>query len=116
MNPLHATVTSEGLPVLSGRQALVKRTFDFLLAAFGLLFTWWLIALAFVAASVDTRGSGFFIQARVGKGGKLFRVIKIKTMRPDVRFTTTVTRSSDPRITPLGRFFRKTKIDELPQL
>ncbi|QNI04714.1 sugar transferase [Halomonas sp. SH5A2] len=95
---------------------MIKRSFDFLLALLGLLATTWLILLAWMAASLDTRSNGFFVQQRVGKDGHLFRVVKIKTMRPSRELSTTVTRSGDPRITPLGRFFRKTKIDELPQL
>ena len=86
------------------------------MALVGLLAIWWLILVAFFAASLDTRGNGFFVQSRVGKGGRVFRVVKIRTMRSDGENTTTVTRSGDPRITPLGRFLRKTKIDELPQL
>lgn len=104
------------VPVLTPVQAGVKRIFDFSMALLGLMFTWWLIVIAFVAASWDTRSNGFFVQSRVGKDGKVFRVVKIKTMRPNSKTTTTVTRSGDPRITSLGRFFRKTKIDELPQL
>ncbi|WP_163560406.1 sugar transferase [Halomonas sp. NO4] len=106
-------IESQGL---SEGQALVKRTFDFVLSAFGLVLTGWLILLAWLAASLDTRSNGFFTQQRVGKDGKRFTVVKIKTMRPSRELTTTVTRSGDPRITPLGRIFRKTKIDELPQL
>lgn len=103
-------------PSLTVFQSTIKRTFDFSAALVGLFFSWWLILVAFLAASIDTRSNGFFIQSRVGKGGRVIRVIKIKTMRPDSTTTTTVTRSGDPRITALGRFFRKTKIDELPQL
>ena len=101
---------------LSPVQSLLKRSFDFLVALVGLIAVWWIILFAYIAATLDTRSSGFFIQKRVGKGGKIFKVVKIKTMRPDNETTTTVTRSGDPRITSLGRFFRKTKIDELPQL
>ncbi len=97
-------------------QALKKRTFDVLWAALGLVLTWWLILLAWLAATVDTRSNGFFVQKRVGREGRIFRVVKIKTMRPVAAFDTTVTRLGDPRITPLGAFFRRTKIDELPQL
>jgi lipopolysaccharide/colanic/teichoic acid biosynthesis glycosyltransferase len=97
-------------------QAFQKRTFDLFFAALGLLAGWWLILLAWIAASIDTRSNGFFVQKRVGKNGKIFRVVKIKTMRPVAAFDTTVTRRGDPRITPLGAFFRRTKIDELPQL
>ena len=101
---------------LSTGQAVIKRSFDFMVALFGLLVTWWLILLAWVAASIDTRSNGFFIQKRVGRNGEIFRVVKIKTMHPVAAFDTTVTRRGDPRITPLGAFFRRTKIDELPQL
>ena len=97
-------------------QAIIKRSFDFIVALLGLLAAWWLILLAWLGASWDTRSNGFFVQQRVGKDGHFFRVVKIKTMRPSSELTTTVTASGDPRITPLGRFFRKTKIDELPQL
>lgn len=107
---------NDNAPSLSFLQMMIKRAFDFSAALLGLLVSWWLILLAFLAASLDTRSNGFFIQSRVGKGGKIIRVVKIKTMRPDSKTITTVTRSGDPRITPLGRFFRKTKIDELPQL
>lgn len=104
------------VPSLTSSQATVKRAFDFSAALLGLLVSWWLILIAFLAASLDTRSNGFFIQNRVGKDGRIIRVVKIKTMRPDSKTTTTVTRFGDPRITSLGRFFRKTKIDELPQL
>ncbi len=98
------------------RQSIAKRTFDFVGSLVGLLILWWLILLAFLCACIDTRSNGFFIQQRVGRQGRLFQVIKIKTMRSTSVFKTTVTRSDDPRITKLGAFLRKTKIDELPQL
>ena len=101
---------------LGAFQAVQKRTFDLLFAMLGLLTTWWLILVAWIAASIDTRSNGFFIQKRVGRNGRIFQVVKIKTMRPVAAFDTTVTRRGDPRITPLGAFFRRTKIDELPQL
>jgi lipopolysaccharide/colanic/teichoic acid biosynthesis glycosyltransferase len=94
----------------------IKRTFDITLSVFGLLISWWLILIAFILASIDTRSSGFFIQKRVGRNSRTFKVIKIKTMRSNKDLTTTVTTSYDARITKLGVFFRKTKIDELPQL
>lgn len=101
---------------LGSFQAFQKILFDLFFAALGLLVVWWLILLAWMAACIDTRSNGFFIQKRVGRNGQIFRVVKIKTMRPVAAFDTTVTRRGDPRITPLGAFFRRTKIDELPQL
>lgn len=101
---------------LTKKSLLMKRTFDIVVSFIGLLFTWWLIFLAALFASIDTRSNGFFMQRRVGRHGKLFTVYKIKTMRSSLNIVTTVTTLNDARITPLGAFFRKTKIDELPQL
>jgi len=94
----------------------IKYIFDISLAVIGLLFIWWIILLAWVIATIDTKSNGFFLQKRVGKDGKLFYVIKIKTMKKVEGVDTTITSSSDIRITNSGKFFRKTKIDELPQL
>jgi len=97
-------------------KAALKRTFDIICSALGLLFLWWLILLAALVARLDTGLSGFFTQQRVGRNGRLFKVIKIRTMKPVENLVTTVTTDHDARITAAGRFFRKTKIDELPQL
>lgn len=97
-------------------QAAQKRALDLLVSLCGLLCLWWLILLAWLAASLETGSNGFFIQERVGRKGRIFRVVKIRTMRPAAAFATTVTRSGDPRITRLGALLRRTKIDELPQL
>ncbi len=104
------------MTTLTPLQAAGKRGFDFLVALAGLALTWWLIAIAWVLATLDTRANGFFTQPRVGRDGRLFRVIKLRTMRVDRTVTTTVTTKHDPRITPLGYFWRRAKIDELPQL
>ena len=95
---------------------ILKRTFDFVAASIALTATGWLIALTYLLAAIDTRKDGFFKQLRVGKNGKLFHTIKIRTMRDIPSINTTVTVAHDPRITTLGRFFRRSKIDELPQL
>ena len=102
--------------MLSSTNKLKKRVFDILLSLVGLLLTWWLILIAWVIASIETKSNGFFVQQRVGKDAKLFSVIKIKTMKKVAGVETTVTSSNDVRITKSGNFFRKTKIDELPQL
>ena len=97
-------------------QSFFKRAFDLTFSFFGLALVWWIILVSYILASIDTRTNGFFIQERVGHNGKVFSFIKIRTMRHDPFFHTTVTTDTDPRITHLGRFFRKTKLDELPQL
>lgn len=101
---------------LSPRQAVLKRTFDLFCSITGLALIWWLLVLAWLAATIDTRENGFFTQQRVGRNGRLFKVIKIRSMRKVEGVDTTVTTEKDPRITPLGRFLRRAKIDELPQL
>jgi len=94
----------------------VKRVFDILLSIIGIILTSWIILIAFIIASVETKSFGLFIQKRVGKSGKLFNVFKIKTMKSIEGVDTTITTSNDMRITKSGKVFRDTKIDELPQL
>ena len=106
----------ESLQGLSRISAMKKRVFDLFFSLLGIVFLWWLILIAAILAWLDTGENGFFTQVRVGQFGKVFKVIKIRTMRPSTDVITTVTTSNDMRITNLGRFFRRTKIDELPQL
>ena len=94
----------------------LKRSFDLIMSLIGLVALSWVIVIAFVLATASTRRNGFFTQTRVGKNGKNFKVIKIRTMKPIANFDTFVTADGDPRITRMGSFLRKTKLDELPQL
>lgn len=96
--------------------AVIKRMFDLIFSFIGLIITGPIIAVAWVLATLDTGRNGFFLQSRVGRFGKSFKIIKIRTMRTDSVLNTTVTTSTDRRITRVGRILRKTKIDELPQL
>lgn len=74
------------------------------------------MVIAIIVASIETRSFGLFMQKRVGKEGRLFKVFKVKTMKPVEGVESTITTANDMRITKSGKFFRDTKIDELPQL
>jgi lipopolysaccharide/colanic/teichoic acid biosynthesis glycosyltransferase len=74
------------------------------------------MVVSYIISSIDTQKNGVFMQTRIGRYGKPFKVIKLRTMKDSGETHTTVTNSNDPRITGFGKFFRKTKIDELPQL
>jgi lipopolysaccharide/colanic/teichoic acid biosynthesis glycosyltransferase len=95
---------------------LSKRLFDLSMSFFGGLLLLPLIMICWLIASLETKSNGFFLQKRIGLHGQLFSVIKIKTMHPGKYSSSTITVSDDPRITISGYFFRKTKVDELPQL
>ena len=102
--------------MLSTVERIQKRVFDLLLSIIGIALTWWIMFLAWIVSSIETQSNGLFIQERIGKKGKRFKVFKIKTMKYIPGIDTTVTTKGDARITKSGAFFRKTKIDELPQL
>jgi lipopolysaccharide/colanic/teichoic acid biosynthesis glycosyltransferase len=107
---------SECVQGLSLQARILKRIFDIAFSLLGLVFLWWLILIAALLAMFNTGQNGFFTQVRIGRFGKPFKLIKIRTMRDVENLNTTVTTSNDVRITRLGRFLRKTKVDELPQL
>lgn len=90
------------------------RLIDFLAAFFGLLFLWPVLVVVTVIGLFDT-GSPIFVQERVGRDKKPFKLIKFRTMSIDTQSVASHLASTSS-ITKLGAFLRKTKIDELPQL
>ena len=96
---------------------MMKRTFDVVAAMTGLV----LLSPLFVAVAAIIRltspGPVFFRQDRIGRGFRPFKILKFRTMVPDApRLGGQLTTGDDPRITPIGRFLRKSKLDEFPQL
>lgn len=93
------------------------RFFDFLFSFLGLLFLSPLFLIIYISLSLESKGGGFYRQLRVGKNGRDFYVYKFRSMRvgSDAKGLITVG-GRDPRITKIGYFIRKFKMDELPQL
>ena len=120
-----------GVPVVAsgGRvYRALKRAIDIAIVLMALPFALPIIALCAIAVRLDSQGPAFFTQLRTGRGGKQFRMYKLRTMVhnaaelkqkyahlnelswPDFKIT------NDPRVTRVGRFLRRTSLDELPQL
>ncbi len=94
---------------------LLKYLFDRLLSLVSLVILCPVLIMIAVLIKLTSRGPVFFIQKRVGKDGKLFKIIKFRTMTANDG-SNTVTARNDRRITPFGGFLRKWKLDELPEL
>ncbi len=103
---------------LNIRDRMLKRVFDLLIAVPALLAVAPVCVIAAIAIKLDSRGPVFFKQKRVGRGNALFEVYKFRSMLNDRADTTGDVSASrdDDRITRVGRFMRRTSIDELPQL
>jgi len=103
-------------PLSAGERA--KAAADFVLAALVLVPALPLLLACVVLVRLTSRGPGIYTQARVGRGGKVFTLYKIRTMYHDCERLTGPTwcRPGDARITPVGRVLRKLHLDELPQL
>jgi exopolysaccharide biosynthesis polyprenyl glycosylphosphotransferase len=112
----------------AGWRSVAKRSFDVAVALCALAVATPLLAMSAVAILVDSRGPVLFRQERVGQDGKVFRVLKLRTMVQDAeaRLVDLLPRNEadgplfkmvhDPRVTRVGRWLRSTSIDELPQL
>lgn len=101
---------------MSRTDILLKRAFDVVAALTGLVLLAPVILLCWLVATLDTRSNGFFIQKRIGRHGRVIRVCKIKTMYPGDSKRSPIASRNIAAISRSGRFFRKYKLDELPQL
>jgi len=96
---------------------MVKRVFDIVVSTVALLVLSPLLVLLGLAVAMSSPGGAFFRQVRVGRAGKEFYLLKFRSMRPGSEAQGQITVGGrDPRITSIGFFLRKSKLDELPQL
>jgi len=96
---------------------MLKRTFDVVFSTFGLLIVWPILAAIALMIKAHDRGPVFYRGVRVGRNRKPFRIFKFRTMVVDAdRIGGPSTADDDARITAAGRFLRRYKLDELPQL
>ncbi|MDX8151056.1 sugar transferase [Patulibacter brassicae] len=122
-----ATVVSLQPPALSGTAQVMKRAMDIAGAGFGLVLLSPLMLAVAIAVRLDSPGGALFRQERVGRGGRSFTLVKFRSMVTDADALTEQLMAhshdpnwlqieDDPRVTRVGRFIRKTSLDELPQL
>jgi lipopolysaccharide/colanic/teichoic acid biosynthesis glycosyltransferase len=95
---------------------MTKRIFDIVSSFFFLVLIFPLFILVSILIKIDSKGPIFFKQIRVGKNNKDFLLLKFRTMRVDQKNSSLITVGNDSRITNVGNFLRKYKLDELPQL
>jgi exopolysaccharide biosynthesis polyprenyl glycosylphosphotransferase len=121
------TILGINPPALTRSSRLLKRTLDAVIASFALLITLPLIAVVALMVRLSSPGPVFYMQERVGRGGRRFRIVKFRTMAADAEAKAESLRElsthpvwllldRDPRITPVGRVLRRYSLDELPQL
>jgi sugar transferase (PEP-CTERM system associated) len=110
-------IFSEGFNQGRGTAAL-KRMLDIILAFLGLLSAAPILGIVAAAIRLTSPGPTLYHQSRVGKDGRIFTIHKFRSMRVDAERETGAVwaRAADPRTTPLGRFLRRTRLDEVPQL
>jgi exopolysaccharide biosynthesis polyprenyl glycosylphosphotransferase len=113
-----------GIPLVTRRvqpqtmfYTLGKRAFDIIAASIGFLLTSPVWIVIYLLIRRDSPGSVIFFQERVGLNGKRFKIYKFRSMKEDApKYANCPTGQNDPRVTNIGKWLRKTSIDELPQL
>jgi exopolysaccharide biosynthesis polyprenyl glycosylphosphotransferase len=98
---------------LTAEQKFMKRLSDIIISVLALVITCPIVLIAAIAIKLEDGGTVFFKQNRATRGGKIFSVYKLRTMKENVENYLSVV--DDDRITPVGRFLRRFRIDEIPQ-
>jgi exopolysaccharide biosynthesis polyprenyl glycosylphosphotransferase len=92
------------------------RAFNIVVSLIGILFFTALIPIIVICNLIGNRGSLFYFQSRVGRGGKIFKIIKLRSMVPNAESGKAIwAKKNDKRVTKFGKFLRKTRLDEVPQ-
>ncbi|RYL89314.1 sugar transferase [Sporolactobacillus sp. THM7-4] len=111
----HTPIVS--LPKNAKPYFFIKRVIDIIIASIGIILAAPVILIFSILIVWETPGSPFYVQKRVGKDGEYFNLIKLRSMRADAeREGAKWAEADDPRMTRVGAFIRRTRIDELPQL
>jgi exopolysaccharide biosynthesis polyprenyl glycosylphosphotransferase len=115
-------------PAIKGHKRIAKRVLDLVLSSAALAVTWPIMVLIGLAVKLSSPGPALYLARRVGENGRLFNMYKFRTMVVDAEKLQSLATAvdaegrpifkirNDPRITKLGRFLRRTSLDELPQL
>ena len=102
--------------LISRPEAFFKRAFDISASIAALILLFPVFILLAIIIKMDSKGPVFYMQERIGKLGNPFKIIKFRTMRTDAeKAGPALSQENDPRITKVGRFMRKTRLDEFPQ-
>ena len=95
---------------------MLKRIFDVIFSIIGLFFTMPIILFISILIKLDSRGPVFFIQERVGRNNKIFKMLKFRSMQNITDSSCSISIKGDARITKIGSILRKYKLDEIPEL
>ncbi|MCC6817908.1 MAG: sugar transferase [Bacteroidia bacterium] len=115
-NILGAVLIEVDFEVMPEWQKHAKRAFDIVFSIMVLVLSFPFMLLIAAMIKLSSKGPIFFTQERIGIQGKPFHIIKFRSMRPDAEISgPQLSREDDPRITKIGKFLRKTRLDEFPQ-